>query len=306
MMIPGAVFIQADGLPQRNYGASQLEDGLDVLGRDPCRQGEESADLPLYPPCIPVGRGPAIALIGDSHAADLADAFRAIASKSGLGLIEFGGFVGASCLTTADLNEEDSSFVDPCVRFNTKRLNYIASHSEIEIAVVSGDWTDSLETDDEGESREVTDGQPPSRIGLGHSQASLEQGLEESVGQLSRAGKTVYLVQDQPHFRFNPALLTETRAIRPRYLLSHLLVPRGRWIAGDFAPVPVSSKEETCRRIVAGIAAKYPNVRVIDLRSELCSGDSCRFAFEGRTLYVDEDHLSDLGAQFALAGFHLP
>src|SRR6266568_3295141 len=88
MMVPAAAFFVSDGLPKRNQKAQELESAMLELEQDKCQVWEQGSQLPLRAPCVPPGSEHAVALIGDSHAAEMALALRDSAGKSGYRLIE--------------------------------------------------------------------------------------------------------------------------------------------------------------------------------------------------------------------------
>jgi hypothetical protein len=131
----------------------------------------------------------------------------------------------------------------------------------------------------------------------------LRLGLDQTVTDLERAGKRVYLVQDNAAFSFSPWQLKITRSMPVRRGLASLLKSQTLRYINDVAPELESTDAELARGIVSSVAAARPGTHLINSRS---GPDGCKFAKRGQELYVDEDHLSRLGAEIALAGLNLP
>jgi hypothetical protein len=167
-------------------------------------------------------------------------------------------------------------------------------------------WADPLKSTHMGNLYTV-DGQDPTKVTLEESRESLELGLKEIVHRLSEAGKEVYIVQDNPDFNFNPARLMMTRLIGPRRVLAYFVAPATtQRETEDFASAPSPPEDLYARQLIARVAADYPSIDLIDLRSNLCAGDNCRFAEGDGSFYMDHMHLSTLGASTALRGFEIP
>jgi hypothetical protein len=116
----------------------------------------------------------------------------------------------------------------------------------------------------------------------------------------------VYLLQDNPNFRFDPVRLMRTRFIGPRRILATQLGNSSQGYTSDLAPDANDPNDLKARIIVGTIAAAHPTTHLLDLRRPLCSSQGCRFAEGDQVLYVDDAHLSLLGAQVALAELRLP
>jgi peptidoglycan/LPS O-acetylase OafA/YrhL len=301
MMVPPAAFRLTRGLPQRNPEVQQLESVGDQLSSDNCLRVEEYPDLPLAAPCVPSGQGRAIALIGDSHASMIASALRPIAEQAGYRLVEL---AMSGCPPMSGVSSSSASigpqFARICLKFQDDTLRYIKGDKSIQAVIVAGYWAGVFQDSDGAGYVDGSDVSKPTN--REQSWALAQVGLNRLVSQLEESGKSVYLVQDAPSYSFDPSqiILTEDMRLR-REIARWMASPILRYSAG-IAP-DLDSRES--RGLVSRVAAAHPKVRLIDLRSSLCTSSSCEFAQGKQTLYIDTDHLSPLGAQIALAGLHL-
>ncbi len=190
-------------------------------------------------------------------------------------------------------------------KVNRERLDYIAKDKSIDVVIAASWWAEGLRSGQDA-ARYTTAGANSSTISAVQSREFLKLGLEEMVLRMRQAGKTVYLVQDNAEFVFDPARLMKTRVVGPRRALARLIASTDVRLTGDFAPEPHSQADEDGRSVVADVVARNPDVQVIDLKSALCGSSGCQFAEGDRTLYMDEDHLTSLGARIALAEWRLP
>jgi hypothetical protein len=170
--------------------------------------------------------------------------------------------------------------------------------------ILAAHWSDPFRGKDEPY---TTGNQDPTKITPEQNRTNFEDGLREMVRCLSKGGRQVYIVQDNPGLSFEPRrqLMTRTIAAR-RVVASFIARPTIKRMASDFAQIYSDPAEQYTRRFIADLASEYPNVHLIDLRDGLCSGSDCRFAEDDLSLYWDREHLTDFGAEIALRGFQIP
>ena len=301
MMAPPAAFQLTHGLPQRNPEVGQLESVGDQLWSDTCMREEGQSGLPLDAQCVPPGQGRAIALIGDSHAAMIAGALRSIAGQAAYRVVELAmaGCPPMSGVSSSSISL-DPQFARDCLAFQDDTLQYIKNDKSIQAVVLAGYWAGAFENSDGTGYVDRSD--ITKATGREQGWALAQIGLDRLVSQLEESGKSVYLVQDAPNYSFDPSQIVLTEDMRLRHEIARLMAsPIVRYSTG-IAP-DLDSRES--RGLVSRVAAAHPKARLIDLRSSLCASSSCEFARGNKTLYIDTDHLSPLGAQIALAGLHL-
>jgi peptidoglycan/LPS O-acetylase OafA/YrhL len=300
-----AYFIASQGMPGRYPAVQSMDQSIEQIESDQCLVHTAVIHPPLYAPCVPMGNGPAIALIGDSHAAALASALRPMGWSSGYRLVELNKGNCPPLLGVTPSYAGSIVLERECLEFNRERLDYIEHESEISAVVVAGYWSDPLYSedrseDDIGESADSKKAIPAKNAVL------FEQGLDTIVSGLRKSGKVVYVVQDDPGFAFDPVKFLRNKLIWPRRELANLLASNGPDYPDEIAPELNATAAASARTMIDRVIAANPGVRVVDPRGAFCVRAGCRFAIADQTLYVDENHLSQLGAQRALAEMRLP
>jgi peptidoglycan/LPS O-acetylase OafA/YrhL len=324
--VPAWLMLAANGVPQRNRAVQAVEKTTAEMQSDSCLINTADADIPMQAPCVPPGAGPAVALIGDSHAGSIAAEMRSIGQRAGYRLIQW---TKTDCLPLDDrspLYGDPKHFSPDCAQFNRERIDEILHDPSIQTVVLGGYWSEELEPPS------LEDGYPEAGQEADLSVEpvapnAFQDGLNRLVGRMRGAGKRVYLVEDNPIFSFSPAEVTYNRLFWTRRALAKLLpAPTLRFqdgVAPEFAPPAVQAAQQ----VLEQVAAAHPGTMLVEMHSGLCGeagvhaslpfaeksegwgamradGQGCRFSDGGQTLYfVDRDHLSEAGAQLALSGF---
>jgi hypothetical protein len=303
--IPPAYFIASGGMPNRYPSVQSLDQLSEQIDLDKCLVHTSVIHPPLYAPCVPPGNGPGVALIGDSHAAALAAALRQIGWNSGYRLVELNKGNCPPLLGVTPSYGGSVPFERECLQFNRERLSYIEHESQISVVVLAGYWSDPLYT--EVRSEDGLEKSDSLKISVSATSTELfEQGLDAMVSQLGKSGKTVYVVQDNPGFAFDPVRLLRNKLIWPRRRLASLLATNNPDYPDEIAPEFNATGAASARLMIDRVVRANPGIRVVDSRGALCVQAGCRFAVADQTLYVDENHLSQLGAQRSLAEMRLP
>lgn len=303
MSFPVAAFLCTKGLPQRNREAARLDTATYLTGKCQARFSELHASL--NPPCVSTGSRQGVALIGDSHAASLSSTIRAMSESKGYRFIEItkdwcpplaGGISRA-------INSFPVSAVN-CIEVNRERLSFILADPSIRFVILAAHWSAPFQR--KGEPY-LSENQDPARVTPEQNRIYFEDGLREIVQFLSLSGRQVYIVLDNPQLSFGPRRQLMTRAIAARRVVASFIArPTMKRTPSDFTQPYSDPAEQYTRQFIADLASEYPNVHLIDLREGLCSGNDCRFAEKGLSLYRDPEHLTELGAQIALRGFQIP
>jgi peptidoglycan/LPS O-acetylase OafA/YrhL len=304
LMIPSGIFLATNGLPQRNPKAEMVE--MPVLA-DKCLAPSLSSHLRILPECLPDGPEPAIALIGDSHAAAIVSGLNLIAKRSGYRLLVLNRagcppLVGIThFINRQAVNEEDDQ---GCEQYNQQRLAYVTKDPKIRAVVFLAYWSRMFRIEEQG-GRYVEEGSAGSTTTLDQSRQNLYKGVERAVRQMEQSGKKVYLVQDNPQLDFDPVRHMLATLIGPRHAMARFLAGSTLLYSSGLAPAPPTAAEEAARVAIADVAALHPNVYLYDLRNELCNERLCRFALGNQVYYNDQEHLSSTGGQAALGALHL-
>lgn len=271
---------------------------------DACLTTDGAVHPRLTPPCVPAGNGRAVALIGDSHAAALSDGLRPLAVRSGYRLIELDKTFCPALDGVTNFSSDSPLHERECAEYNRERLRFLLSDASIQAVVVVGYWSEPFESSQhEGY---VADSQNSESISTEQSWDNLQRGIDGLVVRLTRAGKVVYLCQDNPHFApLDPLKSVLNRLIIPRGQLASLLGTNSRRYSIGLAQDLLSANDRRIRVLISKISAAHPAVRLVDLRSAFCEDAHCRFAEGEQTYFIDSQHLSSVGARRAVATLQL-
>jgi len=191
MMIAPAAFYISQGLPSRNREAAQTELPRHPSAYDWCLMASKETAHPLLSsPCLPVGGGPMVALIGDSHAGSIADALRAVASHSGYKLVELEKMSCPPLVGASRYSLTNPTAASQCNQFNRERMDFLKRDSDIRVVVAVGFWDQPFEPDSGGQGYQ-TDGRTLKSDPVEQSWESLRTGLDGLVSSLEQSGKTV-------------------------------------------------------------------------------------------------------------------
>ena len=250
-------------------------------------------------------RPPSVALWGDSHSAALAPALRAEVASRGYHFIEFSK---SSCLPLVGVAKyvpQHHSVVEECIEFNNIVLNMIVSDSRIRTVILAGRWSDPfldgnveplLNASLAGAQRRP----PPSA-----ENNLFVDALSKNISALEGAGKRVVLVEDVPNFDFDPLCSLRTTQIPIRRMLASWMT-QGKTTPGLAQASFVDAVEQSDEALET-VHSRFQNAELIDLKPKFCDGKGmCSYMDGGRLLYSDGQHLTALGAFYALRGGRLP
>lgn len=289
------------GIPAR-VGASgaRIQAMLGASHASPCLAGY-GVDRPnLATACAPLGTGPLVALLGDSHASALGDALRERVGREGYGVLQMTAascppLLGATLRLTAHPGASQA-----CAAFNGAAISRAASDPRVKLVVLTAFWQSPFSV----RARATGDGLvdiDPAREARSN-EDELRIALVRTLATLRKAGKAVWVLGDVPWVGFDPALHAWSAFLPARGAIERRVVPGldagdGRVPIAFVAPI-----EDDASRIVAVSAAAVPGVRLIVLRDILCDARHCRTSRDGVPLFIDPQHLSRAGADFVLTG----
>lgn len=239
------------------------------------------------------------ALLGDSHAHALAGPLGALMQQRGLGL-RFMGYAG--CPPVMDVYRRDYQENHRCREYNQLVLEHLRE-ARYETIILSARWALYLEGNRfhngeggrESGGRVMLDASGPRYDETGSEAArrsNVASAYTSTIRALQRTGSKIVLVYDVPEAGWSvPALLSKI-AVQKRRLDS----------------LDGSVRYSRVRKRVAGAAAVFDElgdvpamVRIIPT-TMFCDVDGsdarCRVHVQGKPLYRDDDHLSDVGANF--------
>jgi hypothetical protein len=221
---------------------------------------------------------------GDSHAAAIAPAFKALARETGTT-----GWLSSSpgCAPLLGVVRVDPGIAG-CPEFNDAVMSAIDRY-DIPLVVLAGRWDISAL----GRSAwELSEGLPQiflldsasKQTSLAESRAVFERGLVRTLAHLKQGKRKVILLMDVPNTSMDtPAFLARS-------------VSRGR--IGQDARTNINTyngEEESVDDLLIRMGEQW-GVTIINPKLFLCSGPSCLIAKNGRSLYRDDHHLTLFGA----------
>jgi peptidoglycan/LPS O-acetylase OafA/YrhL len=290
---PGLLFYFSSGLPKRVPQATAIE-AIKIIEGQSCL----GADAPVISPICADTQDtrPAIALIGDSHAAAMAPALREIATRSGYKFYEM---VKVSCPPLVGVTRVIDTLASEreCLEYNAKVLAFLQQDQRVKVVVITGYWA-GPEIDRLGYVTADRLHKPTARE---QSDQNLARGLESMVSSLHMAKKRVVLIADVPVFTFDPMRRILSNATTARSYLARHLFPTMR--AKDGAPFYETYRDQDEHAVaVLKEVAKADPTFVFDPKVNLCSKDRCFFFNGQEPLYFDNQHVGTIGAQRALKG----
>ncbi|WP_066801117.1 acyltransferase family protein [Sphingomonas soli] len=289
LVAAGAAAWLTHGLPQR-YSAETL-----ALTQQFQRFKDENSHClfsgdpkPLDQACKLGASGPiTIAIIGDSHAAVIGQAFVPELDRRGQ---RAESFVWAGCPPILRSDGMSAERQD-CPPFYRSLFDYLRAHREIGTVVFHARWALYIEHTafDNGEGgREIADPEsPPTPAG----KVALSQSFRQAVEAMLAAGKRVVLIYPMPEAGWDVPLY---------------LVKASRY--GFWMPVPTTSLarfRERNREAYAALDALGERPGLVRAYPErgMCPQSAqgrCLLVHGGRPLYYDDDHVNPDGARFAL------
>lgn len=280
------------GLPQRwPQTFAAMEAGAQPP-QNRCLAGYGATVMPPAALCLDSLEGRrGVALVGDSHASAMSPGVRTLARSSGFAFMEL---TKSSCPFLIGVTRPVPRYPQhgqECASFNDQVMRQLIDTPAIEVVVIGGFWGIGLGAAD-GAYTTVAGGgeQPPPPA------EALRQGLSAAVEQLTRAGKRVVLLGDVPFFNFAPIKRVASCDNALRAELNDI-DPQSR--ACEFASWEELSDDGEAHRIVKDVAQRW-SATYFDPKAALCDQAGCRFADQGRMLYVDRQHLSSPGAERAV------
>ncbi len=241
---------------------------------------------------------------GNSHAAALAGALRALSRQSGYRLIEL---TEAACPMLDGVSSYLSNNPDlrrRCAQFHRAALDYIDHDSSIQVVIVAGFWSEPFHALRKGAGPVICRWLPCASINQTESWRFLRSGLGQLVTRLQHDGKVVYLVQNNASFSFDPRQIMLGNLLWLRNQLANVLGQRTFRSGAGLLPIGCSDAMKA-RDVISAVAAAHPGIDVIDLRNTLCSPVGCKFAL-GTRRSISTKSLVPAGVKIGLIGLNLP
>ena len=298
--IPAFLLCLANGWPTRYPSAQRIDASMHNAATDVCLSSYRQITPRNDVPCISSDNAvPRLAVMGDSHAAALAPFLRSQATQAGWAVDDF---TKTSCpqlgLITRNIPARPTH-ASECATFNRRALQLVLSTPEIHAVLLAGFWSAPFGEESAGE-KFVNAGADPTTVDAAHSWQNLRIGVEEVVTELKAKGKRVFLMVDVPRFQVDPPSALRTNAIPLRLALNNLLGGSDLTKGSEAEDIAISAADRKTSDILQDVALKT-GATLINPTNTLCDGATCTYEVKGEPLYGDQQHLTQLGAKYALS-----
>ncbi|MEB0106776.1 acyltransferase family protein [Pseudomonas sp. MH9.3] len=278
--LTGVALRKADGVPSRlseqalRY-AQAKKWSPELMA---CMADKDTPDERLF--CHFGPKNPAVSALvwGDSHATALIPALEIGAKKHDISLME-ASFAG--CVPLDGLEN-----IARCAHFN-RRVEKAMSERPISDVVLAARWSLYLYGQMSGDKEHALKDPSTGQYVRAVAEQRFADGMRARIKGLRAAGHRVWLVKEVPL----QEIIVPYRL--SRLAMMHRPVDReGLTIAKHLA------REAFIANLFDELAAADSGVRVLDPAPQLCGTDGlCRVELNGRALYTDDNHLSDVGAR---------
>jgi peptidoglycan/LPS O-acetylase OafA/YrhL len=277
----GITLRKQDGFKQRHQAQMLADPSTMILGefRDEIRRSCHIAQqMPSDLDCFEDVRDPVrYALLGDSKAEALFYGLTAVSTEKGRWLLVDG-------VHPPPPNASESTLGEHLAK-SKMTFDLINQDPQIKVVVLANALRGIFQID------------PKTGfiLGLGHSESQL-QNFDELIKSLEQAGKSVIFVID------NPTFPDPTSCISGGLTNSDLLNRVFYRKANPYCSIRYEDQLEgtkAYRQWVSELAAKHPQMQVIDLPAYLCNiaENRCQTTENGSFLYSYSDHISDYAAK---------
>lgn len=247
-----------------------------------CLAEKDTPDDRLFCHFGPKSRSVSALVWGDSHATALIPALEDGAKKHDISLVQ-ASFAG--CIPLDGLEN-----IERCAHFNHRVEKALAEQNFSDV-VLAARWSlylyGQMSGDIEHALKDPTTGKYVRTI----AEQRFADGLRQRIAGLRAAGHRVWLVKEVP-----------LQEIIVPYRLSRLAM-LNRPVTDEGLPVSHHLKREAfISQLFDELAAADDGVSVLDPAPRLCGADGlCRVELNGRALYTDDNHLSEVGARYVEA-----
>lgn len=243
-----------------------------------CMADKDTPDDRLFCHFGPKGRSVSALVWGDSHATALIPALEDAANRHDISLVQ-ASFAG--CMPLDGLEN-----IARCAHFNQRVEKALAEQSFSDV-VLAARWSLYLYGQMSGDKEHALKEPGTGKYVRAVAEQRFAQGLRERISGLRAAGHRVWLVKEVP-----------LQEIIVPYRLSRLAMMH-RPVDREGLPLEEHVERQAfITRLFDELAAADSGVGVLDPAPLLCGADGlCRVELNGRALYTDDNHLSDVGAR---------
>ncbi|AOE81952.1 acyltransferase family protein [Pseudomonas lurida] len=243
-----------------------------------CMADKDTPDERLFCHFGPKGRSVSALVWGDSHATALIPALEDGANRHAISLVQ-ASFAG--CMPLDGLEN-----IARCAHFNQRVEKALAEQSFSDV-VLAARWSLYLYGQMSGDKEHALKDPRTGEYVRAVAEQRFAEGLRERINGLRAAGHRVWLVKEVP-----------LQEIIVPYRLSRLAMMH-RPVDREGLPVEEHvARQAFITRLFDELAAADSGVAVLDPAPLLCGADGlCRVELNGRALYTDDNHLSEVGAR---------
>jgi peptidoglycan/LPS O-acetylase OafA/YrhL len=295
--------------------AGQLRQGFPERLSDEARTiaGVFNEEVAMFEPCLSTEqrylspddtcrRNPdmheTVMLYGDSHAAAMAPEVAKVFAAKGAGLRQF---THSGCMPV--LGIQSSVPGESCERFNIDAMDYLDTHPAIDTVVLASRWTsllegtlfDNQEGGNEGDivrymepvAAQISTPSPDARM---RSVASL---VQRQIHSLLERGKKVIIIYQIPEAGWDV----------PAYLAKEIVFGGKRSVDLSTSVEVYKARNAVSNAMLDSIGNNVNLMRVkpAELFCDALQQGRCLLQMQGHPLYIDDDHLSQLGASIVAA-----
>ncbi|GAA5315032.1 MAG: hypothetical protein AseanaTS_02360 [Candidatus Pelagadaptatus aseana] len=207
---------------------------------------------------------------GDSHNAALLPLYKAMAEKHQVHVKHFGK-------TACNLMVDDLVPDAGCKLFNDEVFTYLKNNDVTDVIVASR-WSSGLKEESYKPDKKSYDK-------LTESGYELE--FQRIVKQFSGLDATVWLVTEVPLQKYDVAEFMTKSVMKGDDSIPELLTLAEHRLRVGFTD-----------RLLINAARDNDSIKIINTESGLCDDHECKAIVDGRSLYKDDDHLSNFGAMY--------
>ena len=256
-----------------------------------CIGGGNSVPRDLCPAYVPDDPTRRIAIMGDSHSRVILPAFKPASEALDMTVL-LGDENACPPLFGVQLPRGDG-LARTC-RASVARFARQAVEAEVDTVVLIARWSLYVSGDYDGTDPkyELVSDTDTGFLTQSDHVAAFEAGLRQTYAYFADAGIRVMVVSQIPQQRLIPGILVQNAM-----LLGLEEEEARRRFEDSFVTREASDRlQQTVRRIVAEVAAEY-DMPVLTLDEAFADGDRFAWLDGGDSLYMDDDHVSEIGAE---------
>ena len=294
---PAILLFASRGWPARFPQVLSIDTAAAAGFFDPCLAGYGDSHPNTSDQCMPTHPDkPVLVLMGDSHASALAYELRAKSNANGW---IFEDLTKSSCPQLGSVTRAMLTYPEhagQCAAYNRAALDSVLQDPRVHTVILAAFWSATF---------------PPQKgygyvhvgeTALGTSDqnwSNLESGLADTVRLLRTHHKEVLIATDAPRFGVDPLIVAISGAIPLRHRFERILASNKAPPGSESEQTAISAEDRHADRIIAMVAGST-GAHMLDLTNSLCDGELCKYTLNGASLYVDQQHLSSMGAHIAL------